>query len=84
MYAVADRERMSGHQDHRTIELPADLLSRAERRLPRTEFDTVEAYVTVVLEETLAHVESETDEDFAAADEAEVEDRLKSLGYLGE
>lgn len=75
---------MSGQQDHRTIELPADLLSRADRRLPRTEFDTVEAYVTVVLEETLAHVESEPDEDFAAADEAEVKDRLKSLGYLNE
>ncbi|WP_137287801.1 hypothetical protein [Halorussus salinisoli] len=65
-----------------SIAVPDRLVSRVERRLPRTDFESPEAYVAYVLEEVLAQVESETDGDYEQVDGAEVEDRLKSLGYL--
>ena len=67
------------------IALPVRIVERVEDRLPRTEFDSTAEYVTYVMEEVLYQVEAETDdEEFEAVDEAEVEDRLKSLGYLNE
>lgn len=67
------------------IELPERIVERVEDRLPRTEFDTPEEYVAYVMEEVLYRVEQETeDDDFEEVDEAEVKDRLKSLGYLNE
>jgi len=74
---------MTDSESTRTVELPDRIVSRVEDRLPRTEWDDPEAYITYVLEEVLYRVEQETeDDDFEAVDEAEVEDRLKSLGYL--
>lgn len=71
------------HEQARTVELPERIVDRVEDRLPRTEFDTVEEYVTFVMEEVLYRVEEETDdEDAPDVDEEEVRDRLKSLGYL--
>lgn len=68
-----------------TVELPAGVVERVEARLPRTEFATEGEYVAFVLEEVLAHVEREAGtEEFEAVDEAEVRDRLESLGYLNE
>lgn len=64
------------------IAVPDRLVSRVERRLPRTDFEDPEEYVAYVLEEVLAQVESETDGDYEQVDGEEVEDRLKSLGYL--
>lgn len=66
-----------------SIDLPPEIVDRIDRRLPRTEFDTASEYVTFVMEEVLARVESETD-DVEPIDEGAVEDRLKSLGYLDE
>lgn len=69
----------------RQVELPDRILDRVEDRLPRTEFDTPGEYITFVMEEVLYRVEEETaDDDFEEVDEAEVKDRLKSLGYLDE
>jgi len=69
----------------RTVELPDRIVERVERRLPRTEWDDPEEYITYVMEEVLHRVEQETDDDdFEATDEEEVKDRLKSLGYLDE
>lgn len=66
-----------------TIDLPVRIVERVEARLPRTEFDSESEYITYVMEEVLYHVEKETeDDDFEPVDEAEVEERLKSLGYL--
>lgn len=71
------------HEQAREVELPERIVDRVEDRLPRTEFDTVEEYVTFVMEEVLYRVEEETDdEDAPDVDEEEVRDRLKSLGYL--
>lgn len=67
-----------------SVELPERIASRVERRLPRTEFDTVSEYVAFAMEEVLYRVEEETRDDGTTIDESEVEDRLKSLGYLDE
>lgn len=72
-------------EDTQTLELPTRIVSRVEARLPRTEWETPEAYIAYVLEEVLYRVEKETeDDDFEPIDEEEVKDRLKSLGYLNE
>lgn len=75
---------MSQRGERRSLDLPGEIVDRVERRLPRTDFDTPEAYVTYVMREVLYYVESETDEAFEAVDEADVKDRLRSLGYLNE
>lgn len=76
---------MSEQDAVETIALPADLVHRVETRVQHTEFADVEAYLTHVLEEIL--YEAQTDADLEAAesvDEQQVQERLKSLGYLNE
>lgn len=69
----------------RSVDLPERIVERVEARLPRTEWDSPEEYMTYVLEEVLYRVEQETEDDeFEEVDEEEVKDRLKSLGYLDE
>lgn len=71
--------------DRRSLELPGEVVERIESRLPYTEFDAVDDYVVHVLEEVLHAVERENDLSTAeAVDERQVEERLKSLGYLNE
>lgn len=67
----------------RSVELPAEVVERVDERLPRTEFDSTEEYIAFVMEEVLARVEAEPDdEEFDTVDENQVKDRLESLGYL--
>ena len=66
------------------VALPDHVVSKVEARLQRTDFDTVEEYVTFVMEETLARVEAQTDTEATTVDEEEVRTRLESLGYLEE
>lgn len=73
---------MSRREERRSLDLPGGIVDRIEQRLPRTDFDTPEAYVTYVMREVLYYVESETDGEFEPVDEADVRDRLRSLGYL--
>jgi hypothetical protein len=74
---------MNIEEETRSLQIPERIVERVEDRLPRTEWDEPEEYITYVMEEVLYRVEKETeDEDFEAIDEQEVEDRLKSLGYL--
>jgi len=69
----------------KSIELPERIVERVEKRLPRTEWDKPDEYIAYVMEELLYRVEKETeDDDFEEVNEAEVKDRLKSLGYLEE
>lgn len=71
--------------EYSSVDLPKQLVSRVEKRLPRTEFETSSEYITFVLEEVLYQVEIDTeDDDFEPVDEQEVKNRLKSLGYLDE
>lgn len=66
-----------------SVELPSRVVARVDGRLERSEFDTVEEYVTYVLEEVLARVEDATETDpVESVDREEIETRLKSLGYL--
>ncbi|MFC6835215.1 hypothetical protein [Halomarina ordinaria] len=76
-------EGVGPESDGRTVTLPTDLYDRVDRRVPGTEFETVDAYVRYVMEEVLLHVEREGDL-APRVDEAEVRSRLRSLGYLDE
>ncbi len=74
------------HPTASAVTLPPSLETRIEARLTRSEFETVEAYVTFVLEEVLTRVE-DADEANAnshadSVDRSEVDRRLRSLGYL--
>lgn len=77
---------MGPDQKTTAIELSTDLVQRIEARLPRTEWDDPEAYVTFVLEEVLSQVEDdpEAGRGLDEVDEDDVRDRLESLGYLNE
>lgn len=76
---------MGIQENTQSLELPKRIVERVENRIPRTEWDTPEEYITFVLEEVLYRVEQETDdEEFEPVDEEEVKERLKSLGYLNE
>ncbi|QLK25759.1 hypothetical protein HYG81_17030 [Natrinema zhouii] len=69
--------------DHESIALPSELVSRIESRVPRSDFDSAAEYVTFIVEEVLATVEAETEtDDYEGEAQDEVEARLESLGYL--
>jgi hypothetical protein len=76
--AVMSASESDGH----TVSLPPDVVARIEDRLPYCEFDTVDDYAAFVLRETLARVEEDRDASEPIVDEATVEQRLESLGYL--
>ena len=65
-----------------TVTIRPELYERIEDRLKRSPFDTVDEYVTFVLEEVLVRVEESTPDDEAVVDRNEVESRLEALGYL--
>lgn len=76
---------MTGVQEPESLQLPADILEQIEARVERTEFEDASDYVTYVLEEVLHEVEEDADlRTSDQVDEDQVEDRLKSLGYLDE
>lgn len=66
---------------HESVELPADVIERIQSRVRYTEFSSVDEYVAWVMEETLTKVE-ESEETGVSANEEEVQERLRSLGYL--
>lgn len=76
---------MTPNEETEPLAIPTRIVDRVEDRLPRTEWDRPEEYITFVMEEVLYKVEQETtDDDFEPVDEDEVKERLKSLGYLNE
>lgn len=67
------------------IEVSEDLIERLEDRIPYTEFTSASEYVEFVLEEVLYTVsESGSETTSEPIDDQEVEDQLRSLGYLEE
>lgn len=70
--------------DQQTVELPSRVVDRVDERVRVTDFGSADEYVTFVLRETLARVESESGEETApdGVSEADVQSRLESLGYL--
>lgn len=82
---MSGTEEATAVQQTSDVTLPDRLVSRVADRLPYTEFDSPDEYVAFVLEEVLYHVEEDTDEAaFDADEQEEVEERLESLGYMGE
>ena len=71
---------MSTEADGRTVAVDDHLYERVERRIARTNFDSVDEYVAFVLEEVVAG--DEADEAYGDVDDEDVEARLRSLGYL--
>jgi len=66
------------------VTLPEDIYREIARRVKETEFESIDSYVTYVLEEILRELESETTvkpEEEEAKDER-VKDRLRDLGYV--
>lgn len=72
---------MNSQEPRREVQLPERVVEGVEGRLPYTEFETVDDYVTFVVEEVLYAV-TEADDDPEPVDEDEVRSRLESLGYL--
>lgn len=68
--------------EKKTVSIPAKLHEAIEERIGDTEFNSVEEYVTFVLEEVLKDDDEEEDAPFSAEDEEEVKKRLRALGYL--
>ena len=82
----------SPHHRTRGIEIPERTADAIAARLPMTEFESVDEYVTFALDRLLRELEREhprgQDSDRqlekppASHEESTVEDRLESLGYL--
>ena len=68
-------------EEYGEIKVPKRLIEAIEERVGETEFESIEEYVTFVLEEILRD-EEETEEIFSEEDEAKVKERLRALGYL--
>lgn len=64
----------------RTVTIEDHLYERAERRIAKTNFESVDDYVEFVLEEVLA--DDANDDTYDDVDEDDVQARLRSLGYL--
>jgi predicted glycosyltransferase len=76
---------MANSQGFEPVELPTEVLDRIDARVDHTEFEDTTAYITHILEEVLYELEQDIDRaDADTVDEQQVQERLKSLGYLNE
>ena len=74
---------MREEEKTKAVLLPAALYDRIAERVKITEFNSVEEYVTFVLEEILRDEDVEEEKTvFSADEEEEVKKRLRALGYL--
>jgi len=71
---------MSTEIDSRSVAIEEHLYERVERRIAKMNFESVDEYVTFVLEEVVAG--DDLDETHEEVDEDDVQARLRSLGYL--
>ena len=69
-------------QEKKNVSIPAELYDDIDQRVKETEFNSVEEYVTFVLEEVLKDDEDDEEIAFSPEDEEEVKKRLRALGYL--
>ncbi|SFB92929.1 hypothetical protein SAMN05444422_10394 [Halobiforma haloterrestris] len=85
-----DLGRTSSPVTSTTVELPTTVTECIEARLDHSEFDTVDEYAAYALEEVLARLDEPSEGDGRDTDaevgdtveKADIEARLKSLGYL--
>lgn len=71
---------MSSDTNGRSVTIEEHLYERVKRRIAKTNFESVDEYVTFVLEEVVAG--DDVDEAHEEVDEADIQARLRSLGYL--
>lgn len=71
------------NEEYGEVRIPMRLIEEIEGRIGATEFESVEEYVTFVLEEVVRDDEEGGPEEvFSEEDEAKVKERLRALGYL--
>ena len=70
-------------KDLQNVAIPVSLFKKIEERIKKTEFQSVSAYVTYVLQEAVSETErTEQKQVFSAEEEESVKDRLRALGYI--
>jgi Arc/MetJ-type ribon-helix-helix transcriptional regulator len=75
---------MTGSQTTSSVEVPNKVFEQIEHRVTQTEFEDTSAYVTHLLEEVLFQLKQSEESEVDSVDEQQVQERLKSLGYLNE
>ncbi len=70
------------NKEYGEIRIPKDLINRIKEHIRETEFESVDEYVTFVLEEVIKEVDEEPEEVYSEKDEEKVKGRLRALGYL--
>ncbi|MEX2680076.1 MAG: CopG family transcriptional regulator [Candidatus Sigynarchaeota archaeon] len=79
---MAPRDATESFKD---VKIPASLYARIEKRLPNTDFETVDDYITYLARKVLDEIEQEEKKDkkdYTPEEEREIEDRLRKLGYI--
>jgi Arc/MetJ-type ribon-helix-helix transcriptional regulator len=74
----------------KTVEVPKHVVDRIEARLPYTNYESADEYVSVALEGLLRELDTASTEAWSGDEDREdvdvdadaVEERLNSLGYL--
>ena len=70
------------------VKLPTSLVNRVAKRLDKSEFKSVEEYISFVVDQVLTEVEGkeggakDSENVFSKEDQASVEQRLRDLGYM--
>lgn len=65
-----------------SISIPKSLAEKIRKRIQGTEFPSISAYITYVLEEVVTETETEDTEELSKEDDERIKARLRSLGYL--
>ena len=73
---------MSTEHERKAVHVAAGLYDRVAERVSAAGFDSVDEYVTFVLEEVLRDDGEEEKPTFSKEEEEEVKKRLRALGYL--
>jgi|Deesub1362A_J573_1020465.scaffolds.fasta_scaffold23780_1 Arc/MetJ-type ribon-helix-helix transcriptional regulator len=66
---------------NKAVKIPFELYKKIKERVKVTEFESVEEYVTFVLEEVVKE-EGAQEYGLSEEDEEKVKERLRGLGYL--
>ena len=74
-------EEKKNHEKFASVSIPISLAEKIEKRIRGTEFSSISAYITFVLEEVVSD-EEEDNEELSKEDDERIKARLRSLGYL--
>lgn len=71
-----------GMEEKRIVRIPADIYEEIEKRLSEYGFDTVDEYVTFVLQELIYEEKGDEGPVFSEEEEEKIKKRLRDLGYI--